>query len=948
MRFSILYLVAACLLCGCATEPQIRPMMHTPMNLAGQWEFALDPQEVGEQQQWFNRLLDHRINLPGSTVEQGFGDNVSVDTQWTGDILDRTWFTDARYEKYRQPGNVKVPFWLTPLKSYVGPAWYRRTFNIPSNWTEDRAILFLERPHWTTKVWIDGKPLGMQDSLGTPHEYDLGNLGPGQHVLTIRVDNRLHVEVGANAHSVSDHTQTNWNGIVGRIELQRHEPVSIEDVQIYPDVSLKTARVKVSIRNTSGKTYDGNLILRSTGEVVTKPVQIAGQTALITAVYPLGKEAQLWDEFSPTVHTMQVQLGDEVREVKFGLRDFSTQGTQFAINGRLTFLRGTLECAIFPETGYPPTDVTAWKRIMTIVKAHGLNHIRFHSWCPPEAAFTAADESGIYLQIEAGTWPNAQVVMGPGSPAGLGDGKAVDTWLKEESQRILRTYGNHPSFVMMAAGNEPGGPKHGEYLTQWVNQMRATDSRRIYTGTAGWPELLVNQFQVVSDPRIQHWGEGLKSRINANPPETVTDYRDFIAARSMPVVSHEIGQWCVFPNLAEIDKYKGIRRAYNFEIVRDALAGKGMLDQARDFTIASGKLQALCYKEEIESALRTKGMGGFQLLDLHDFPGQGTALVGVLDPFWDYKGYITADEYHRFASQTVPLVRMARRVWTTDETFQADVEIAHFGPRPLTGAVATWRLTTEDGSVFAQDDLPATTIPIGNGTSLGRIRVPLTVHAPQKLVLTVALRGTSFSNSWDIWVYPQRTPTTLPADVIMSDSLDDKTIAALNEGGKVLLLPRANSAKGDSRGKVEIGFSPIFWNTSWTTRQAPHTLGILCDPNHPALRQFPTDFHTNWQWWDLLSKSQAMILDGLGPDCRPVVQVIDDWVTNRKLGLVIEVKVGNGRLLVCSMDLKTDLENRPVARQMLASLLAYMQSPGFAPTQTIEIQNLRDLFVTGP
>ena len=132
-------------------------------------------------------------------------------------------------------------------------------------------------------------------------------------------------------------------------------------------------------------------------------------------------------------------------------------------------------------------------------------------------------------------------------------------------------------------------------------------------------------------------GAGLSSRINAKPPETVSDYTESISKFDVPVISHEIGQWCVYPNFNEMKKYTGVLKPRNFEIFRETLEENQMLDQANDFLVASGKLQTLCYKEDIESALRTPGFGGFQLLDLHDFPGQGTALIGVLDPFWEEK-----------------------------------------------------------------------------------------------------------------------------------------------------------------------------------------------------------------------------------------------------------------------------------------------------------------------
>ena len=262
---------------------------------------------------------------------------------------------------------------------------------------------------------------------------------------------------------------------------------------------------------------------------------------------------------------------------------------------------------------------------MKVIKAHGLNHIRFHSWCPPEAAFVAADEEGVYFQVECGLW------------ATFGKENGVEEWLERETERIVRAFGNHPSFVMLAHGNEPHGD-HVGFLKNWVNKWQAKDRRRLYTSGAGWPVIPESDYHSMYEPRIQRWGEELKSRINAQPPATTADYSAWVEKYDAPIVSHEIGQWCAYPNFAEIEKYTGFLKAKNFELFRESLAAHHMGDQANDFLMASGKLQTICYKEDIESALRTPGFGGFQLLDLHDFPGQGTALVGVVDAFWEPKG----------------------------------------------------------------------------------------------------------------------------------------------------------------------------------------------------------------------------------------------------------------------------------------------------------------------
>jgi len=930
-------------------------------SLAGTWRFEIDKGDLGVEERWFERELDQSIRLPGSLQEQGYGDEVSVDTEWTGNIIDQSWFTAPEYAPYRRPGSVKVPFWLQPEHHYVGAAWYQRDVAIPESWRGKRITLRLERCHWETTLWIDGTEVGSQNSLSTPHTYDLtGRLAPGKHALTIRVDNRVKIGVGVNAHSVSDHTQSNWSGVVGDISLRATPLVWIDDVQVYPDVARRSATVRVAIGNATGKSVEAALSLQASCGVHAPPLRqvrfVAGkERGNVEVDLPLGPDARLWDEFSPNLYSLQVTLEDgqrrDERTVTFGMRDLGTDGTQFTVNGRRVFLRGTLECCIFPLTGYPPTDVASWKRIFGVIKAHGLNHMRFHSWCPPEAAFAAADRAGVYLHVECAAWSN--------QGATIGDGKPIDRFIYDESDRILRAYGNHPSFCLLAYGNEPAGKRQKQHLGELVEHWKAADPRRKYTSAAGWPVIPENDYHCTPAPRIHAWGSGLGCRINAKPPETASDYRDFIAQHDVPVVSHEIGQWCVYPHLDEMGKYTGVLKARNFEVFRDKLAANHMLDQAHDFLIASGRLQTMCYKEEIESALRTPGMGGFQLLDLHDFPGQGTALVGVLDPFWEEKGYVSPEEYRSFAGQTVPLVRMTKRTWTTGETFEADVEVAHFGPADLASPRPRWQMRDGSGAVSYAGRLAVDKIATGGLTGLGTIRVPLDgIARAQKLVLRVELEGTPWANQWDVWVYPEvtarggdvagtrRVPSA--ADVLVVDRLSEEAADKLNHRGKVLLFPAPGSVRGDRLGKIPPGFSSIFWNTAWTRRQAPHTLGVLCDPAHRALAEFPTESHSNWQWWDLVTKSQIMILNDLPPELRPIVQVIDDWFTARRLGLVFEARVGPGKLLVCSIDLDRDLDERPVARQMRRSLLAYMGGAGFDPRQEVSLEQLGSLFQTPP
>lgn len=914
------------------------------MDLSGQWNFAIDSLDVGENENWFSKDLNDVVELPASMAENGKGNDVTVNTDWTGNMWnDSLWYKDPKMKKYRQKGNVKVPFWLTPVKDYKGAAWYQKNIAIPEDWNNKKINLHLERVHWESTVWVDDKKVDMQNTLATSHDYDLSEfLNAGAHTISIRVDNRVKaINVGIDAHSISDNTQSNWNGIVGDIQLNATPKVSLGLVKLYPDISNKTVKVVAQIesysKNSSAtlmlqakdKSLDGSVLAE-----VKKEIKLNSNNE-IEIVYDMGDNPKLWDEFNPNLYEMQLTLksdeGTDTKTIDFGMREFKADGTVFKINGRPIYLRGTLECAIFPKTGYPPTDIDSWKRIFKIIQAHGLNHMRFHSWCPPEAAFQAADEMGVYIQAEASAWL-----------ANLGDGTPVDKWLYKEGEAIINAYGNHPSFVMMTYGNEPSGNHHKAYLTKYVNHFKDFDNRRLYTSGAGYPYLDNMDYYNHRGPRIQGWNENLKSVINAKPPQTEFDWSKFIDKTPMPYVSHEMGQWCVYPNFKEMSKYTGVLKPKNFEIFKETLEENGMEKLADSFLLASGKLQTLCYKADIEAALRTKGMAGFQLLDLHDFPGQGTALVGVLDAFWDEKGYVSPEEFSQFSGETVPLARLKQRTFKNSDTLSATIEIAHFGENELKNVVPEWTLTKPDGSVFGKGELNNTDISIGNGIQLGTINQPLhAITKAQKLTLNVIVNN--FKNSWDIWVYPnEKSPIGKQNDYRVVSKLDTKTINYLNNGGNVLL----NITKGDIApeygGDIGIGFSSIFWNTSWTKEQKPHTLGILCNPEHPALANFPTEYHSNWQWWDAMSHSNVIIFDEM-PELNPIVRVIDDWFKNRKTALIFEAKVGKGKLLFSGIDLHTNLNERLEAQQLLYSLENYMNGEAFNPKTSITIQQLEQI-----
>jgi hypothetical protein len=975
-------LTALTLTLFCLTPEPLRAAADMT-SLAGEWRFALDRNDVGTNEQWFAKNLPDKIQLPGILEAQGYGDEIDIHTPWMLTLYDHFWYLRADYAAYTNAGSVKVPFLCQPPRHYLGAAWYQRDIELSPELKNRRVLLFLERPHWKTTVWLDDREIGSDISLCTPHEYDFGLVPPGKHRLTIRVDNRMQFPNPAgmhamDAHSVSDSLDSAWNGIVGEIGIRWTTPVWIEDLQVYPHAATKSVTIKGTIGNVTGRPGSGQLQMIVTPFVFSQKIKPVGGKVMdvswttnggnFETELALDKDAGLWDEFTPTIYRLMVGFGTNSGNGRhFGLRDFKAVGQDFEINGRKIYLRGTHFGGDFPLTGYPPTDVESWKKIIKTCKDWGLNHMRFHSWCPPEAAFEAADQLGFYLQVECGMWND----FSPGS--------AMEKMLYAETDRILRAYGNHPSFVLLSASNEA----HGNWkpcLTQWVEHFRAEDSRRLYTPDTGWS--LIDEPGPVNGADYLAVGRIGQGRTRGESGWFGRDYGSSLTGVNVPVIGHEVGQWVAYPDFDVIKKFTGFMQPGNYEIFRDSAKAHGLFvtndnhelreagragsplpaarpsaddgahgvtrPTSKDFAWASGRFQIECYKEEIEANLRTPGLAGFQLLDLHDYTGQGTALVGLLDPFWESKGYVTPGEFRNFCNRVVPLARLTKRVFTTADKFEVPVEAANFAAAALTNAAANWEIRDAGGEIVAHGVFASTTIPIGKNFALGKISADLfKLPAPAAYKLIIRVRPTSndsqtdlplfeFKNDWNFWLYPARVSDSTPTNVFVTRSWDEAE-AKLAAGGKVLFLPRSADLDWWSPPLARV---PVFWNAlmgpTWS-----RMLGLWCDTHHPALAEFPTEANCDWQWTELVRNTCAVNLDRLPHGLQPMVQAIDDWNRNYKLGVVFECKVGNGKLMVCSVDLNND--SNPVAHQLRRSLLDYMAGETFQPPTEISMADFEGL-----
>ena len=949
-----------------AAESPASPAPQSIQSLAGDWRFALDRGDVGLNEHWYDRTLSDRIQLPGILQAQGYGDEIRTDTPWVATLGDAWWKIqpESLRAKFSQPGHVEVPFLAQPPRHYLGAAWYQRDVDIPASEEGRRFVLFLERPHWESRVWIDGKAYPADHSLVAPHVTDLGVLAPGKHRLTIRVDNRQIIRDPVNdghmvdAHSLSDALGAAWNGIVGRIELQSTPRVWIDDVQVFPNVERKSAFVRVTLGNATGQSGSGTVIVqRTTGralgaapspDAVKLPIAWDAAGGSGSVEVPLGNEVVAWDEFHPAMETIDVRLsaptGADARQVSFGLREVSWHDKDLLINGRVVNLRMTHFGGDFPLTGYPAMDVESWRRIFRVCQEYGLNGMRFHSWCPPEAAFEAADAMGFYLQPECAMW------------APFNPGSAYMEFLEQETPRLLKAYGNHPSFILLSPSNEPAG--HYTAITpKWAAAWYEKDPRRLYSAGTGWaaPAQVTGGAQYATLVRFGH-GELRNVRGWFGG-----DYRAALENVHIPVLAHEVGQWCAYPDFDVIKEFTGYLRPSNYDIFKYIAEQNGVLGYDQAFAWASGRFQLECYKEEIEANLRTPGLSGYQLLDLHDYLGQGTALIGVVDAFWKPKSYVTAAEFHRFNGDTVPLARLTKRIFTSDETLSADVELYHFGAQPLKGAKPYWHIVRvqpgsaararDDESVVASGAFELRDIPIGKNISLGHVAVDLSkLPAPAEYKLVVGVADAGAENDWKFWVYPANVETATPTDVLVTSAWAEAE-TRLSAGGKVLFVPGAHDldpARSPAMSRV-----PVFWNIQMTVRPPRNLtpkfdamLGLLCDAKHPALAEFPTESNCDWEWTPLIEGVRSVNLTGAPRELRPIVATIDDWNRDWRLGVIFECNVGRGRLLVCTIPL--DAPNVTAgARQLRRSLLDYMAGRRFRPAAALTVGQVRQLWASG-
>lgn len=933
---ALLFTVGLCMSCfkGIPTSTRER------LPLEGNWGLLLDTAGHGRIEEWLAKSCTDSLFLPGTTDlgKKGF---------YNEDMT----LTTALSREY----------------SFEGKALYKKQVRIPKVWNGTFIRLLMERTK-PTKVWVDGKLVGTNKNISTAQQYDLSAcLTPGFHTLSILVDNgkdAVPKQVHGSSHAYSASTQTNWNGIIGDFYLESASLCGIEDIQLYPDVGKKAVTAKVTLRHPEKGKGKGSLSFYAeayntdqTHRTAIQMVEVDWTKSVQELELPLGDKALLWSEFSPVLYRFSVSLKADncldTQQATFGLRNFTTRGRQFTVNGKTTFLRGKHDACVFPLTAHTAMDVDTWRHYFQVAKQYGINHCRFHSWCPPEACFKAADLEGVYLQPELPIWGNVDA-----------KNKELCDFLLNEGAALHRAYSNHASFVMFGLGNEMTGD---EGISLLIRMLKNSDSRHLYAsgsnnylGFKGKQEdedyfttCRVGreddkQFNTHTRASFSFADAYDGGYLNHVYPNSVMNFSSANQLCDIPIISHEAGQYQIYPNYEEMKKYTGVLKPRNFEIFKKRLEKAGMANQADDFMRASGKWSALLYRADIEMNLRTPEWGGFQLLDLQDYPGQGSAYVGILDAFMDSKGLIAPEEWRQFCSEVVPLFCTKKFCWTSDETLTGEVKIANYAEQDLKGKQLVWKLTDSRRQVLDKGVLPLQ-VRQGELAKVGVLKpVISSVRKAEKVLLSLSVEGTPYRNSYPLWIYPADFEMEQAEDIHVTHDLDDRHLDLLAEGSKVLWFPSKDKYRKQT---VDGLFQTDYWNyrmfrticEDLKRPISPGTLGILTDPQHPVFADFPTEFHTNWQWFPIIKQSYPMILDGFPDDYRPIVQVIDNVERNHKLGLLFEWKVGKGKLLVCMSDVNA-VQDKPEARQFYHSMLKYMASPRFNPSFSLSADDLEKLF----
>lgn len=949
--------------------------------LNGKWHVVLEDGTTGQ------------MDLPGTLDENGIGHRDVGANQWHPDAV----LGNAAGEIDK---DAPIATRFTRRHTYEGEARISRKITVPDYGT-DRLFVLAERAR-ALRLLVDGEACAVfrQGTLSTPYIFELTGAAPGEHEFTFLSDNSYPGMPKAAIYyssAATDETQTNWNGILGECSMYTRPQNFIDSLRVYPRAVKKEEKNKaggyvldvcVELAPGAKKVYkDAKIILQSealaAGELedtqtLTEIISYSGEGLAEAGTdkeenpktmeiwfrdLPLRENVKLWDEDEGNLYEMAVTLdngmsaedkGGSTAEcrTRFGIRSFGDNGSgRLALNGRAIFLRGEANCAEYPETGHPPMTIPEWKEMLLKYRSYGINFVRFHSHCEPEAAFAAADELGMLLQPELSHW----------DPKDAFGTEESYRYYRAELVDLLKTYANHPSFVMLTLGNELQAQDEGrERMRELVRTAKRMDPTRLYAngsnafyGEEGCdPESDFYTSQSCKDVVIRGTFSGMRGYLNENYPSADRTYDEAMAEirkeYQKPVFSFEVGQFEVLPDFEELESFHGISDPVNLKLIKKRVEERGLLPTWEKYVEATGELSRLAYREEIEAAMRTRELSGISLLGLQDFPGQGTALVGMMNSHLEPKPYDFArpERFREFFQECRILVKLPHYTYEAGERLIAEVEAANFGKENIEG-VFCWTLAgkksvSENGNcepaeikskntvIATGEDTEITICRPGSYTEVGSLDIPLD-FVEKNTALTLKVRIGDSISAYPIWVYRKTTPVC-PENVYETRAFDMKTREILQNGGRVYLSPDAD--KESLPNSIKTQFTTDFWSVG-TFADQEGGMGQLIDTEHPIFKEFTTDFHTDWQWWIMATK-RAVILPH---PMKTIITEMDSYAFLRPMAQMIEFRCLKGKVLLSTMELHKS-QQYPEVRALQASIYTYLSGENFEPAEEITEEEL--------
>lgn len=884
----------------------------------------------------------YRAVLPGTLDENQIGYQDIGSNQWHPE--DSLGEHNIQNVGLQMEGIITTRF--TRKYCYEGQAIYSRTFTYRCK-DNKRVFLEVERTRKLTTV-LNGIILSALEpgTLSTPYRYEVTNWLQEENQLQFMVDNSYEgwpKESILYSSAATDETQTNWNGILGYLRLREERNNFISDIRVYPESTALQVVVEVNLREP----YTGSISIHCDAleEEVLQDVQLEQGIHTITfSKLAYHESVMLWDEDEGNVYAVRVQgTSLEPKEIHTGIRIFSDDGEgHLCNNGHRIFLRCETNCCVFAETGHMPMTVEEWKGILLLYRDYGVNCLRFHSHCPPAAAFLAADQLGVFLQPELSHW----------NPKSAFESKESASYYTMELQQILKTYANHPSFVMLTLGNELHTKEAGQRVMDGLLETaKAYDSTRLYAngsnvfyGEKGTDEK--SDFYTSCgyfEQMIRGTSAGMVGHLNQNTPNTRTEYSKVIeqirTTYKKPVFSFEVGQYEVLPDFQEIAEFQGITVPHNLMAIQKRVEEAGLLSDWEQRVAATGELSLLAYREEVEAALRTKHLSGISLLGLQDFPGQGTALVGMLNSHLRPKPYAFAkpERFQQFFSSVRPLVLMEQYTYTNREVLQGEVVFANYGKETIQGTVLCqlW----EGETLVEEVTLPTVSLPHSHLSSCGLFTMQLEwIREPKRLSLKVYVG--QYTADYPVWVYPEEE-VVIPKGILVTASFCE-AIEALRQGDTVFFSPEATKERIPH--SIQTNFTTDFWSVGTFSFQEGY-MGILVDPNHPLFEHFPTEYHSNWQWWPLTNARAMILSQEQNNQLYNLMEAMDCYARLRRLSFGFECKVGSGKLLVSSLGL-LEKQHTKEGKALFSSILKYMCSEQFQPEPTMSETQLIALFTS--